>query len=303
MPSRPRYISYCLFTKRHVAWHRSWDPHERENDRYWFNVPLIPIVNDLYYPGYVTRVHVDSGMRNHPLFPMLKRLGDRGVVEVIECDYPFQNTEPTLWRLQPIWSDDYDVVLCRDIDSLPNTREAQATIAFAASPFLIQSMRTHFEHNILGLRMLAGLCAFRSGIKAYLSGTFEDYYRMAHGNWGTDQDALMSYFIDRLGPEFVKQHFLDTCVHAFPGRMQEFMPGHDAGKLAQEVYDEVDLSHVPEEVRRCLDALTSWPGQPVKPSNETAHLILGQRTDAAHAVRDCLRTDAAAREFYPASPG
>jgi hypothetical protein len=287
-----------LFTNKGSGAHRSWDPYQNLRDRYWFNVPFVPIVNDLYYPGYITRVHVDSESRNHRLYPMLKRLSERGVMEVIECEYPFRNTEPTLWRLRPIWNDDYDVVLCRDIDSLPNTREAQATIAFVASAFLIQSMRTHFEHNVAGTQMLAGLCAFRSGVKAYLCGTFEDYYRMAHGGWGTDQDALMGYFVDRLGREFVKRHFLDTCVHAFPGQMQEIMPGHDAGKLAQHVYDAVDLSYVPADVQRCLDTLTTWPGQPVKAPIEIGRLLVEQRTDAARAVRDCLRDDTAAKDFY-----
>lgn len=299
MPSAPRYVSYSLFTKTSSGGgHRTWDPHQWERDRYWYNVPFVPIVNDLYYPGYITRVHVDCGTRNHALYPMLKQLGERGVMEVIECDYPFQHTEPTLWRLKPIWGDDYDVVLCRDIDSLPNTREAQATMAFVASGFLIQSMRTHFEHNCAGTRMLAGLCAFRSGIKQYLSGTFEDYYRLGNGNWGTDQDALMSYFIERLGAEFIKRDFLDTCVHAFPGQMQEFLPGHDAGKLAQQVYDAVDISYVPEEVRRRLDALTTWPGQPVNARGDAGRLLLDQATDTARAVRDCLRNDPAASGFY-----
>jgi hypothetical protein len=301
MPSPPRYISYSLFTKRGIGAYRWWDPHERDQDRYWFNVPFIPIVNDLYYPGYVTRVHADPETRNHRLYPMLKRLSERGVMEVIECDYPFQNTEPTIWRLQPVWSENYDVVLSRDIDSLPNTREAQATLAFVASSFLIQSMRTHPGHNDLGVRMLAGLCAFRSGIKEHLSGTFDDYYRMARGHWGTDQEVLNGYFLDRLGAEFVKQHFLDTCVHAFAGRMQEFLPGHDAGKLSQEVYDAVDLSHVPAEVRRCLDALTAWPGQPVNARGEAARLLLYQATDTARAVRDCLRSDPEAKRFFLAS--
>src|SRR3954469_14274284 len=148
MDSRPRYVSYSLFTqKARHGMHRWWDAHEHEQDRYWYNVPFLPIVNGLFYPGSITRVHVDPSTRNHSLYPMLKRLSDRGLLEVIECGYPFQNTEPTFWRLQPIWSADYDLVLCRDIDSLPNTREAQATLAFAASPFLIQAMRTHFLHR------------------------------------------------------------------------------------------------------------------------------------------------------------
>jgi hypothetical protein len=304
MPSPPRYISYSLFTKNGSnGMHRWWDAHEHEQDRYWYNVPFIPIVNDLFYPGYVTRVHIDADTRNHPLYPMLEKLSARGIVELIECAYRFQNTEPTLWRLQPIWNEDYDVVLCRDIDSLPNTREAQATLAFVASSFLIQSMRTHFLHRGANARMLAGLCGFRSGIRAYLSGTFDDYYRMARASWGTDQETLNSYFVDRLGPDFVKTKLLDTCVDVFPGQMQEVIPGHDAGRLAQRVYDEVDVSHVPEEVRRCLDALTTWPGQPVTARGDAARLLLGQGTDTARAVRDCLRRDPAARRFYLASAG
>jgi len=304
MPSPPRYISYSLFTKKgSVGMHRWWDAHEHEQDRYWYNVPFVLIANDFFYPGYTTRVHVDPGTCNHPLYPMLNRLRERGLLQVIACDYPYQNTEPTFWRLQPIWSAEYDVVLCRDIDSLPNTREAQATRAFAASSFLIQSMRTHFLHRGSNARMLAGLCGFRSGIKAYLAGTFDDYYRMAQGSWGTDQEALNSYFVDRLGPEFVKNQLLDTCVNVFPGQMQEVIPGHDAGQLAQRAYEEVDLSHVPDEVRRCLDGLTTWPGQPVDARGETARLLLGQGTDAARAARDCLRADPAARRFYFASGG
>ena len=299
MPSLPRYISYSLFTKKISGGvNRWWDPHDHEQSRYWLNVPFIPIVNDLYYPGYITRVHVDPETRNHPLYPMLKKLSERRIMEVIECDYPFQNTEPTFWRLQPLWAADYDVVLCRDVDSLPNTREAQATLAFVASSFLIQSMRTHFGHNHVGTRMLAGLCGFRGGIKPYLAGTFDDYYQLARGHWGTDQDTLIGYFVDRLGADFVKSKLLDTCVHSFPGQMQELLPGHDAGKIAQHLYDSVDLSHVPEEVRRCLDALTAWPGQPVNTRGDCGRLLLDQDSETARAVSDCIRSDPKARDFY-----
>jgi len=298
MPSPPVYISYSLFTKRRSSFHRWWDAHEHEQDRYWYNIPFIPIANALFYPGYITRVHVDPETRNHRLYPMLQRLSDRGLLEVVECDYSFQNTEPTFWRLRPIWGDNYGAVLCRDIDSLPSSREAQATLVFVASPFLVHTLRTHFEHRGPNARMLAGLCGFRSDIKAYLSGTFDDYYRMARASWGTDQETLIAYFVERLGPEFVKSKLLDTCVNSFPGQMQEVIPGHDAGKVPQQLYDSVDLSHVPEEARRCLDALTAWPGQPVNARGDAGRLLLEQDTETARVVADCLRRDPTARDFY-----
>jgi hypothetical protein len=294
-----RYISYSLFTRRGAEPGRWYDPFEsRYRDRYWFNVPALVVANALFYPGAVMRVHVDPQTAGHPMFPMLARLAERGLVELLTFPRPYHRTEPTLWRMAPVFGDDYDAVLCRDIDSLPCSREAQATIAFLASDFLVQSMRTHPHHNDWPTRMLAGLCGFRCGIKPHLFGTFDDYYGLAYDGWGTDQSALSHYFIDRQGPRFVKEHFLDTCIHVFAGQMCEYVAGHDAGKLPQEVYDGVDLAHVPAEARACLDALTTWPGQPVNAIGETTRVMLDAPGEVSRAMRDVVIGDAETRAFY-----
>jgi hypothetical protein len=298
MSSVSRYLSYSLFTKKQVGPSRPYDLWEYETNRYWFNLPALAIANAFYYPGFQMRIHVDLETHEHPLFPMLMRMDQRGLVEVKTCGYPYQHTEPTFWRMEPVWREQYDVVLCRDIDSLPNTREAQATIAFVESDFLIQSMRSHPHHNNSYTLMLAGLLGFHQGIKAHLEGTFEDYYGMAGGHWGTDQDTLTRYFIHRLGPEFVKAHFLDTCIHAFDGQMSEYVAGHYAGKIAQEVYDAVDISRVPQAVRERMDLVTQWPGQPVDARGETGRILLDYGGETARAVLDCMTHDHAATEFY-----
>lgn len=297
VPELPRYISYSLFTTKLGAAGRAWDAYESDRDRYWFNVPALAIVNALLYPGYVMRVHVDRATHDHALFPMLVKLHERRLVEVVTRDYPFKNTEPTLWRIEPVWRESYDIVLCRDIDSVPNTREARATIAFANSDFLIHTMRTHPAHNGSDTRLLAGLCGFRRGIQAYLTGTFDDYYRMADEHWGTDQQILIRYFVERLGDHFVKAKLLDTCVHAFAG-MSEVIPGHDAGKIPQAAYDGVDLSHVPETVRRLLDSLTLWPGQPVNARGAATLALFDVDAEPARAVADCVAANSTAMKFY-----
>jgi hypothetical protein len=296
--SGTRYLSYCLFTKLRHEPARWYDPHEHDHNRYWFNLPALIVANALCYPGYVMRIHVDPQIEQHPLFPMLAGIERRGLIQVVTCHHPFQHTEPTFWRLQPVWQESFDVVLCRDVDSLPTTRELQATLAFVHSNFLMQSIRTHPAHNTGHTRVLAGLCGFRGGIRHHLDVSFDEYYRMANGQWGTDQAVLARYFVDRLGHRFLRECFLDTCIHSFPGQMREHLPGSRAGKIAQKVYDAVDVSHVPAEIRGHLDAITSWPGQPVDTRGEAMRRLLALEIDAARALREHMSADQAARDFY-----
>ncbi|MGH9048848.1 MAG: hypothetical protein ACRDY4_03870 [Acidimicrobiia bacterium] len=46
-------------------------------------------------------------------------------------DRVYAGTEPTLWRMLPLWDDEVDLWLCRDIDSVPTVDELRAVRVFA----------------------------------------------------------------------------------------------------------------------------------------------------------------------------
>lgn len=294
---RRNLISYTLFTRKKAEPSRWYDPQEHDGNRYWFNIPALVVANNAFYPDHQMKLHVDPNTHNHFLFPLLDHMDRNGIIQLCTSTRRYTNTEPTFWRLEPLWCEDFNIVLCRDIDSIPNSREVQCTLGFERSDYLINNIRTHPHHNGALTRMLAGLCGFRHGIKDHLAGTFDDYYKLAHGQWGTDQGALMSYFIDRLGPGFTGTHFLDATIDAL-GPMCDIIDGFSACRFPKEHYATIDLSYVPEEIRQTLDSLTQWPGQPIDARGEVSRKILSLNSDVAKKVKEFTENWPPAKEFY-----
>ena len=80
-----------------------------------------------------------------------------------------------MWRMIPYWKG-VDILLCRDIDSLPSINEVKATKTFIESDYSIHTMRTHTQHNSYNTRILAGLCGFKPKmIEEDIPKTFNEY--------------------------------------------------------------------------------------------------------------------------------
>jgi hypothetical protein len=278
-------ISYSLFTpKRHHA-NRDYDSSNGASDRYWFNIPALVIANSIFYPEAETVIHVNKDITSHHLAPFLERVASKtSKLKLCFLDYGYSNTEPTLWRLRPLWTEDCDS-LCRDIDSLPNEVEYRATRAFLDSHYIIHNIRSHPNHNSHLTRILAGLCAFKKECRPHIVHSYDQFYSMGSSSWGCDQSLLMSYWIDRVGVDFVKRFFLDTPISCI-GAMEEVIYGFDAGKLPKESYDAVDVSHI--ENLSLFNHATSWCGQPIDARGELLRKLIAMNTEVARAVSESL---------------
>lgn len=183
------FISMALFTAQ---------------GRYWHTLIPALIGNWELYPGFKVKMFVAKDAMEHPMSHLLdkiaKKLPDRFEFQVY--DQPYLNCEPTLWRLRPLWDDTVDVLLCRDIDSVPSTKEVQAVRMFLSMNLAVHSIRSYHLHDTL---LMAGLCGFRVPMLGALRNvlTTFDIFQNAYQtltttrknyDWGCDQEALCMLF-------------------------------------------------------------------------------------------------------------
>ena len=121
-------ISYCFFTPKNLHKEmRFWDLYNTY-DRYWYNIPALMAVNSIIYPNAKIKIHLSEEIKSNPLFEILDKISENmSNVELVFMPYEYTNTEPTMWRYKPLFDKESDVVLCRDIDSLPNEDEIKST--------------------------------------------------------------------------------------------------------------------------------------------------------------------------------
>lgn len=286
-------ISYSLFSQKASHSNRSYDPSNGASDRYWFNLPAVIIANSIFYPNSKTILHLGSDLVSHPLFPFIDHVSNNWSGFSIQImNHSYGNTEPTLWRMFPVWNGENDTI-CRDIDSLPNEAEFRRTKAFLDSHFIVHNIRSHPNHNSYLTKVLAGLCGFKKECKNHLAHDFEQFYRMANRQWGCDQSVLMHYWVDRVGVGFVKNCFLDSPVSCI-GPMCEDIGGFDAGKLPIETYNSIDVSHI--NYIDMFNGITHWCGQPIDARGEVTRTLIDSSSSCAKIVKESMNDHA--RSFY-----
>src|SRR5512133_3508480 len=91
--------------------------------RYWYTLLTSMIANLELYKRSV-RLYIAADVRSHPISGILDNLSDNLPIQVFEIPGAYTATEPSMWRLRPLWesSIEHDFsFLCRDIDSVPTT--------------------------------------------------------------------------------------------------------------------------------------------------------------------------------------
>lgn len=257
-------ISYCIFTpKKGNEEFRYWDAHN-SNERYWYNIPALMAVNTLIYPHAKIKIHLSKDIREHPRFDLLKAISEAFEnIELVFLPYEYSNTEPTLWRVKPVFDKEADVILCRDIDSLPNEDEIRATYYFLQhDSYLIHTLRTHENHIRKDTVILAGLSGFRPReINILNEITFDKYYEKNKStSWGLDQTSLVNFFTQ--DEDWTSNYFLDSPITT---------KYHNVGanlikcvSLDQLHYkSNVDITDINPHIIDILNKETKWAGEPI----------------------------------------
>lgn len=292
-------LSYSFFTPKSLHREmRTWDLFNSE-ERYWYNLPALMAVNLIVYPLAKIKVHISKEIKENYLFEFLHKLEEKfDNIEIIEMDLEYINTEPTMWRYKPIFDKESDVVLCRDIDSLPNEDEIRATYFFIEkSNFYVQTLRTHTNHVIPATIMLAGLCGFRPRKIDFLKTiNFDLYYNhFKNSGWGLDQNSLINIFIR--DQNWTKLRFLDSPISTDYHKVGP--PLIYCESLNQDFYRNnvrIDVNNI---LLDFLNKNTTWSGEPTDIRKQKLSDLFDVEMDDIQKVKEILLScDQKVQNFY-----
>ncbi len=86
-------------------------------------LPLIVRAHHVIWCGVDLVIHHDEAITSLPYWPALQRFSGAGLLRLIPCGRAERLCEAMLWRMKPVWSGEYDAVVCRDIDYIPGPYE------------------------------------------------------------------------------------------------------------------------------------------------------------------------------------
>ena len=266
-------ISYVLFGSKAV---------------YWRAIPFNIMANSVFYPGFRIRLYAADDARSMPIYPFLESAARDHLIELVPIRGPYMGTTPSVWRMMPLWDPEVDILLTRDLDSVPRTDEVRADRVFMASEFCIHGIRANPQHDVL---LMGGLSGFnrprlirRMGILSYESYASANR-RFLKGEKGCDQELLAIHF-SQMANAILETRINDTApIQSGPAT------------LPKEKYSNVDLADVPQPVQDLCDRLTPFPGAYYHLADEDLKEMLQENTPVGERVLRCLMDTGVGRYY------
>ena len=256
-------ISYSLFEPKTQHTHRFWDANNGEENRYWFNIESLHIINKILYPDFTMRIYASENIKNNKSYSTLEKLKRETDLQIYFSDEEYSNHEPASWRIKPLWDSDADHLLVRDLDSVPNIDEYKATRYFLDSAYTVSTIRSHENHYQYPCRMLIGLSSFKPKEipEDILCSDFENFrakYTPHENKWDNDQIALIKAFTDT-NTVFTMLNFLDFKINN-----QKNDSDFSCQSGSREDIDTIELTDQQKKLLCLVDEykLSDWAGQP-----------------------------------------
>ena len=283
-------ISYSFFTPKSLHKEmRFWDAYNNY-DRYWYNIPALMAINTIAYPNAKIKIHLSEEIKSNPLFEILEKISNNmSNIELVYLTYEYKNTEPTLWRYKPLFDKEAAIVLCRDIDSLPNQDELLATYYFLENKkYSIQSLRTHTNHVIPATIILAGLSSYRPkniiNIKDINFDMYYNHFKSEH--WGLDQNSLINLFIQNR--EWVMNNFLDSPISTEYHKVGPALI--ECKSLDQNFYKLNVRMTLDKKILEILNNETKWAGEPTNLRGEKLKKLLNIDNPVLSKMSDIINS-------------
>jgi hypothetical protein len=291
-------ISYSFFGPKKSNEHRWYDKH-LSDERYWYNIPAIIALNKLFYPDFELKFYISPDIKDNTLYKVIEESINKieGVsAEVMYYDYLY--TEPTMWRYKPIVESSVDVLLCRDIDSIPNEDEIKSTYYFLNDEnFKITTIRSNKHHNCDGTIILAGLCGFRTKDTEYPNNNFDEFYQnFKIDKWGVDQSFLIN-FLKSKGSSWILNHFLDSRIsNADNVVLKSRLNCTSNDEIFYRNNVKIDFD---DDLIKLINSITSWPGEPVSVRGGLLlELLKFDKYESISIIKDILMNDINLKKFY-----
>lgn len=152
------------------------------------------LMNSLVYPDWNTIVHVDryTFEKYQDLFTHLIA---NYSIEISISDTEYTHCQKMLWRMEPIFENDVEYVLCRDADALTSHREALSVKTFVDSGLVVHGIMDNPAHS---LPIMGGMCGFKA-----------KEIRDQYGSW----DKMLSLSLRPIDKHGSDQAFLNSILY------------------------------------------------------------------------------------------
>lgn len=268
-------------------------------DRYWHSLPMCISSHMIAYPDYTLKIYLSEDAITHPGYSFLKQLSsttNRLKLQIVNG--PYKGTEPTTWRMKPMWEDGVEIFFCRDIDSAPTTEEKKATEVFTQSNYAIHGIRSYVLHNT---DLMAGLCGFKVNIlrKLLFCKSFQEYINFGlkhvsyckNWDWGCDQHLLRRFLFAGVRGRYCTKMALDSMVGS-ANKVSWYRGNH----LPQEVYDRIDVSKY-NELFTITDPMFKFLAEPSHFSIEQNNKILNINNECNAIIKEAMKHSSYYQEF------
>lgn len=274
--------------------------------RYWFTL-LTSLISNIELYKRSVRLYIAADVRSHPISGILDELSDAIALQVFEIPGAYTATEPSMWRLRPLWEyapDDKFSFLCRDIDSVPTTEEIQAVRLWETTQYPIHSIRSFHLHDTL---LMAGLCGFRPGAIRFVTEqvtSFDHYVELykRHSSqcpgfvWGCDQEGLRLMFSN------MRPYIFDCPI----GNCGPHNPALGIPTAPKEATYAASVADLNADLLRICDKIMAEPwgdfkgfaGRPIGNTRSELQEILKLDLPSCEAVRKILDNNADYHNFY-----
>ena len=267
-------LSYVIFGK----------PNPEAKDSFWDSIPFLIIVNSLLMEGFVMRFHLHPEVCDTPQAEKLRQMP----VEIVVVNRPYKGTQPTAWRMMPLWDDKVDYLFCRDLDAVPTSNEIRAVRFFMRTGHIIHGIRSYHLHTT---PLLAGLCGFNCRVlrnEFFFPPSYNDYEAVGNNNtecpdwvWGCDQEILRRFFFGT-GRKYLERHTVDTPLRTAPPTLS----GYNPLQFPVEEYEKVDISDLNQTALRVCDNKAHFEGEALHADVDMLNTVLNIDCPMAKKVRE-----------------
>jgi len=111
------------------------------------------------FKGWELWIHHDNRVKDFECWPYLTRLHRAGIIKLVDMGESKELCASMLWRLAPIWDKSVDVVVCRDVDSLPMHRDRKMVEEFIESKADVHAILDSESHSG---PLMGGMVSFKT---------------------------------------------------------------------------------------------------------------------------------------------
>jgi len=256
--------------------------------RYWSNVPYLLVTNSAIYQDFHMRFYVHKESTVIPCFNVLQEVSKINLnveIEIVEDSYV--GTKLTTWRVKPLWEDDIDVLLCRDVDYAINLLERKSVEYFIRqSDCIVHGIRSYHLHTA---PYMAGLCGFKVKEVAKMvkpkASTFYHFLNWGTNNvsycadwrWGCDQ-ALLRDFLNVAG---LYPATMDCPQYTAPLKIYQF----NAKTITPNLYDKISMRNCDGNALVFSNSIApSFTGQPWSCDSNSLRTLCGMVNNATSDI-------------------